>query len=355
MCTVDGWPRNGSKTYWPYWKWPEQPSLYDIFLDEDNLIVILNFRFSYLWNSGPRSPRLRAAINWSQTLWTLMRHDGTRVISAFQKNDPQLHTKVLVFPYNRTTTRPDIVTIFSSDRPVVYKDVPFCRLPPRVKRFGAICAQSFVTSPVRVLDWVAWHRAHGFDHAMLYINQIDGAAKMEPLVAKAVENGSLIIIDWGWPWAYRFHDQPASQASCLWRSKGRFRWLGINDLDEIFLPGMNETVADVLNRYEPMGDRIGSIACCNRWLGRSDRVLGLRKCAFECIDPPGRQKNIVRVENVDYFCNHQIMLGLPEQQANGFELVNGHAARFVSEALLRPCGLVQRFKPQVEKWLAALS
>jgi hypothetical protein len=212
-----------------------------------------------------------------------------------------------------------------------------------------------VTSKSRVLDWVGWHRAHGFDQAILYINEAGGAVKMAPALAKAIDNGSLALVDWAWPPAYSFHDQPITQASCLWRSKGRFQWLGINDLDEIFLPGRPETVADVLKRYEAVAEKIGSIACCNRWIGGSDRVAQLNQCARDCDNPPHRQKNVVRVDNVDYFCNHRIMLGLPEQRSDGFELVNGHWGQIKGEASMEGCDLVANFKTDVEKWIQDLS
>jgi hypothetical protein len=57
-----------------------------------------------------------------------------------------------------------------------------------------------------------------------------------------------LLVDWAWPNKFPFHDQPVGQTSCLWRSKKQFKWLGINDLDEFFVPRENETLADVLNR-----------------------------------------------------------------------------------------------------------
>jgi hypothetical protein len=72
------------------------------------------------------------------------------------------------------------------------------------------------------------------------------------------------VIDWAWPFAYDWHDQPLTQASCLWRAKWRYKWIGMNDIDEIFVSMEGRTVADVLTRYEPVADKIGAIVCCNR-------------------------------------------------------------------------------------------
>jgi hypothetical protein len=189
---------------------------------------------------------------------------------------------------------------------------------------------------------------------MLYMNQRNGAAQMVGVLQNAIANGSLIVVDWAWPKAYPFHDQPLTQASCLWQSKGRFTWLGINDLDEIFLPGGNERVCDVLNRYENESSSFGSIACCNQWLAGSPRVSGLFQCASECNKPPRRQKNIVRVDNVDYFCNHRIMLGLPERRLNGLEMVNGHWGSIKDHVTMKSCDRVKPFKSSVERWIQEL-
>jgi hypothetical protein len=340
--------------YWRYWKWPNQPSLYDIFLDEDHVIVVLSFRFSYFANGHAHLERMKTAKEYSKAQWTMVRADGSIVNSTFSKSDPEMHSRVLVFPYD-SDLRPYQVTIVSKGPDIEYENVRFCALPPRVQKFGAVCTQNFVTNKEQVLDWVGWHRAHGFDQAILYVNEEDGMLRMEKSLSKAIDNGSLVLVDWGWPSAYRFHDQPVTQMSCLWRAKGRFKWLGINDLDEIFLPGNPEMVADVLNRYESMGDQIGSIACCNRWLSGGNRVSELRECARDCEKPPHRQKNVVRVDNVDYFCNHRIMLGLPEQRSNGSELVNGHWGGIKDVVHMEPCGLVAHFKPVVEEWIKELS
>jgi hypothetical protein len=128
----------------------------------------------------------------------------------------------------------------------------------------------------------------------------------------------------------------------------------MNDLDEIFLPRENETIADVLNRYESKASRFGSIACCNRWLGRANRVLQLNQCASLCEEYPSRQKNIVRVENVDYVCVHKIMLGLPEQRSDLFELVNGHLLLGRKARSMIPCNVTMPFKSIVEQWLKEL-
>jgi hypothetical protein len=111
----------------------------------------------------------------------------------FAKNDPELHTKVLIFPYELSAENPDVVTIYSDDPRMGFESVRFCRLPPPVLRFAAVCTQNWKTTKEQVLDWVAWHRAHGFDQAILYMNQYGGVDFMKPLLTTAVRHGS-----WFW-------------------------------------------------------------------------------------------------------------------------------------------------------------
>jgi carboxypeptidase C (cathepsin A) len=59
----------------------------------------------------------------------------------------------------------------------------------------------------------------------------------------------------------------------------------------------------------------------------------------------------VRTDNVDYFCNHRIMLGLPEQVTRPMELVNGHFKRIVGAAHMVPCSHVSRFRDHVQQWV----
>jgi hypothetical protein len=354
FCTPSGWPVGGSRVYWQYWTAGSQPSLYDIFLDEGALIVILHLGFHFLRNAVPGKEFQSLVGHYSSASWFMLKFDGQVIRSVFTKNDPEFHSKVLVFPYEPSVGNPDIVTIYSDEPRVVFEAVQFCRLPPPVLRFAAVCTANLKTERETVLDWVAWHRAQGFDQAILYLNEKGGVDFMNPLLAKAIRNGSLVLVDWAWPNKFAFHDQPVGQTSCLWRSKKRFKWLGINDLDEIFLPRENETVADVLNRYEPEAHRFGSIACCNRWLKGGPRVLQLNQCASTCDEYPSRQKNIVRVENVDYFCVHKIMLGLPGRRSDLFELVNGHVLRGRKHGQMVECNVTMPFKSTVEKWLQEL-
>jgi hypothetical protein len=88
--------------YWPYWKWPSQPSLYDVFLDEDHLVAILSFQFSYVRNGYKSDQMMAVARNHSLASWVLIRSDGNSMDSTFTKNDPELHSKVLIFPYDRS-------------------------------------------------------------------------------------------------------------------------------------------------------------------------------------------------------------------------------------------------------------
>jgi hypothetical protein len=355
-CTPDAFPVAGTQIYWKYWHWPSLPSLYDIFLDGNMLVVILSFRFCYIQNGYESPSMMDVARRYSQAPWFLRVH-GTIINNTYTTNDPELHSKVLKFPYNPRSPDPDFATIFTKAANVdlTFDSVPFCRIRPHTQIFATVCTQNFVTNSQQVLDWVGWHRGQGFERAVIYVNQANGARSMSSQLSNAIRNGSLSLVDWAWPQAYPFHDQPLAQTSCIYRAKGRSKWTGVNDLDEIFLADRGKTVKQVLEKYEVNASTIGSIACCNRWIATTGRLSEINQCAEKCDDPPHRQKNLVRTDNVDYFCNHRIMLGLPELRSDGLELVNGHYGSVRGEAHMVACDLVARFKAVTEQWARELA
>jgi hypothetical protein len=65
-----------------------------------------------------------------------------------------------------------------------------------VKKLAGICTQNLMTSKENVLDWIAWHRAQGVNQAWLDVNQLTGSRIMAQKLARAVENDSLVLVNW---------------------------------------------------------------------------------------------------------------------------------------------------------------
>jgi hypothetical protein len=96
-------------------------------------------------------------------------------------------------------------------------------------------------------------------------------------------------------------------------------------------------MADVLSRYGPIADQFGALAGCNRWVDGRTRITESNQYAPEYVRRPARQKRIFRVENVDYFCVHRIMRGLPEWRFNASEVMNAHKARGRCRQMIPSC------------------
>jgi hypothetical protein len=364
-CTQWGWPEAGSKTYWSYWNWPSAPSLYDIFLDEERVIVILSFGFHFFRNrSGPSGSERETMLLYSHAVWYAQFPNNVTVRSIFTENDHQPLSKVLIFPHPEGTSFTKVKRIFTPGLPLSFNDVPFCKLPPPNRLvFGQICTQNLIADPRTILEWVAWHRVQGFDEMVIYMNTLHGIDAMLPKLAMAVENRSLRFVDWTWPKSRWLHDQVPAQMSCVWRGKGRVRWMGLNDVDEFLAPGPGTTVGQVLAQHEILNDTIGSLACCNRWfLGKG--ILESFLCASECTPPPHRQKHIVRPDNVDYYRVHILDSGLPQHRSDPWELYLAHFKHTakppsgsgnlrVVELSRTLCGYLNEFRTPLNKWLAS--
>jgi hypothetical protein len=138
-CDSMGWPVAGSRPYWRYWNWPWLPSIYDIFRDEDRLVVILNFAFhQYPPAKNPPPHSFFTAMAYADAPWFAELPDGRIVKSLISSNDNRYRTKVLVFPYKATSDRvrrifpafpaayPAVLRKFLvTNRSLDFTDVPF--------------------------------------------------------------------------------------------------------------------------------------------------------------------------------------------------------------------------------------
>jgi hypothetical protein len=237
-----------------------------------------------------------------------------------------------------------------------FVEVPFCPLPTE-KQFAIVCTLNLLAPEAAILDWVVWHRIQGFDRAVLYVNEgrdfeVD---LMRKLLSKATLNGSLHIVDWSWPVIFPFHDQVAGQMSCMHRARGRVKWVGLNDVDEIFVASEGrQTVREFLIEHEWVTKEYGGIVACNRWSLGDVGVANLKWWEAAC-DYHRSMKVIVHPDNVDYFCVHAIFSGKP-----GFRPYNGlskghyrfhHGTRRVPKGFV-DMNCTKRFRDQFLNWTA---
>lgn len=101
-------------------------------------------------------------------------------------------------------------------------------------------------------EWIEFHKLVGCQHFYLYNNA--STDEYADVLAPYVESGEVELIDW--PFVddthrgFCFNVQPKSYAHCIKRVVGKVKWLAIIDSDEFLTPIQNESVIDILKRYE---------------------------------------------------------------------------------------------------------
>jgi hypothetical protein len=108
----------------------------------------------------------------------------------------------------------------------------------------AICAIYKNEAPY-LLEWIAFHRAIGVDHFILYDNgSEDGSTS---LIRGSPFADALTIVDWP-----QRPGQLAAYADCIARFSRRFSWIAFIDVDEFIHPVDTNSLRAVLNhpRFE---------------------------------------------------------------------------------------------------------
>ena len=155
-----------------------------------------------------------------------------------------------------------------------YKNIHACALAPKPAQpvFMGLCTSvelsSGVTRVSTIEEWAAMHLVQGFTQAVLYVNndteEIISALSKSPLAPM------FTFVDWNYPVSlYPHYDQPAQQVSCIYRARSRFVWLGLNDVDEFFIPNTtgNATMNNVSIILKNHNDQAAGVRFCNKWYG----------------------------------------------------------------------------------------
>jgi hypothetical protein len=243
------------------------------------------------------------------------------------------HTLVLVFaiPPN---VRPRTATLEARELAIHWLNIPLCSLSPsRGEQFLGVCTQNFPCPYAPVARWVAWHRSQGFMAMTIYVNSLNetALAEFQSNVRRLTDADLLHLVLWQWPRSYPFHEQPATQMSCLYRSRQRVRWLAMNDVDELFVDEQNVTVQERLLELEhDFGEQADGVFGCNRWLMPGPRhdywFPALRKADALCTY---RGKALVRVANAYGFIVHQLTVSKHRLMLRNVSIVNAHMKRGV--------------------------
>lgn len=250
-----------------------------------------------------------------------------------------------------------------------YRKVPFCAIkdkfsfyvnPPKIqqknrkkedqlflspngqiKDFLRICTENFIFDEKQkneeIFRWVLYHIDQGFTKPIIYVNKIESSEKKSFSHFKKLIKLDLIeLIYFVFPFSFLLHDQPAQEASCIERNRGRTIWLGHNDVDERFFYlndknlSLNLTIKNALKKYTTVSvfEKFSGLKCPNFWMKRLDNDTSL---VNKKSDHFYRTKGILFPENVGFYYIHSVSDGKPMLDVN--EIINAHFKNITEEYL----------------------
>lgn len=225
------------------------------------------------------------------------------------------------------TTHYDLQEHIRCDKKIQANEHPIAKMANSHSQVLGACTMILDTEdPSKVLQWVEYHRLIGIDHFWIYINgksigrwQNNSPLSLKPyitFVPYETSRGSS-----------GFWYQQAQQNECIYRSRSYgVSWLGLLDIDEYFhitMPsnldtnGVGEeilppTLLDLIETI-PNNTDIGGIQFKNCFYGRRKKEnkypLLLDYTSRTICTAYGREKNMIRPLNVDYFSVHMITTG----------------------------------------------
>lgn len=317
-CDPYGWPIQGTRQWWKYYYYPQAPSLLDIFADNDVLYAIINFKGinhinSYL--NSQWSCQFRKKIILDENNGNNCAHGHTHIIKC-------------PIPYRNYTK----VTIRNSYRKFAYYKIPFCNLPKieGKPKYLHICTQNYPEHQVSLMQWALWHVMQGFSMPTIYLVS-DSYHQFKTTLNYSIHQGLIRFIIWDWPYNKNFIQQQGGQLSCIYRSRKRYEWVLLSDVDE-FLFSSNLKIKDVIRQYDN-DTEIGALKVCNHFYFESDnsscnRIIDNfdqsdRICDYD------RGKCIVRPENVDYISVHTVTKGKKVELIPNITMKSAHLKKFL--------------------------
>jgi len=263
------------------------------FLRNGTLVAIVNTREQMQY---PRSERWGRYQRYATATWSCALPGGRRAAARVAGGDPQLYTLV-VGCLPPPAVLQERVAVAGGSKPgdgvrvqleAVWGGAPpahpaetfsFTVCPARsagideagpsggggaVPSFDALSGRTLVACTMersvagsdRVPEWIAHHLGIGFEHFIVYVN--GPITRAAPELQRYAREGKLTIVPWYWgqrrpPNGRKsvFMDQLSAFHDCLWRLRGRTKWVAIMDVDEYFQPmGAHASVTSVLAKYE---------------------------------------------------------------------------------------------------------
>ena len=300
------------------------PLFADLLLSEGRVYAVLNLK-------------LVPSQAWHTAQWTLEKNGSAAVECATFGQDPHQHTLIFYADQTRVGvdgTTLEHITIRGRVRGMehVIVDVPLCPhsvvLPDPVAPNPFLTACTSILSDASILnrvpEWIAYNHVQGIQHSYIYIN--DDFDASERALRPFVTAGLATLINWHPPDHQRslFLYQQAQQNACLLRARGRSHWVALHDVDEFLYASKPwSSVGQLMrNLTEGRGDAgVGAVEIKNWFYGLPAQPqptappsrLVMARCTGRDSGPVvrGREKLIVRPQNVLYVSVHMVTLGMP--------------------------------------------
>jgi len=296
------------------------PLFADLLLSESRVYAVLNLR-------------LVPSQRWHTAQWTLEKKGAASVECATFGLDPHRHTLVIfadqaAVGVNGTTL--EHITIRGRVKGLehAFEHVPLCPVTAsdaaNQSSFITACTSilSDATTLARVPEWIAYSHVQGIQHSIIYVNDDYDAA--ERALRPFITAGLATLVNWHPPDHHRtsFLYQQAQQNACLLRARGRSHWVALHDVDEFLYASKPWMSVGHLMRSltEGGGDsEVGAVEIKNWFYGlpadtepiSSQSRLVMARCTKRDQHPvvSGREKLVVRPQNVRYVSVHMVTLG----------------------------------------------
>lgn len=335
QCNADGWFTIGTRPWWKYFFHTQAPTLQDIFEDDGKIIAIMNYKF------------LKHKKAYLNSRWRCSFNNEIIVNDLMNTSCPHKHSHVIICPVPKGINHHNEVTLINSFRKLALYDVPFCTLkkPTEPPRLLHACTQNYAVNTTDMIQWGLWHVIQGFDRPTVYLN--NGIPEEYLLnLSYSVNRRYINFIDWYWPFSKDFYEQQAQQLSCIYRNRGRYKWVALHDIDELII-SPNRTVAQYIRKYDNISNDISAVKFCNQYFFNT-KILEIG--GFVGKDYPNiikdftssdtrcnikMGKSIVRPENVEYFSVHSVTQGKPMVIPSSKQIFGAHLKLLINRAVIR--------------------
>ena len=141
-----------------------------------------------------------------------------------------------------------------------------------------------LTQPEMLVHWVELNLALGAELMTVYLQNDYISETYYTLMIPYIKKGIVEVLDWGFkppiiPGYTKFWGQTAVITECIYRNMYRMKYLGLNDLDEFFVPQKVKTIPEMIRRLEKsffsrrMAQKASSFNFNNIYFHKRDKIL----------------------------------------------------------------------------------